>query len=153
MLTGCHHTLVSTRSIPPELEKYVIEFEQIYNKRVNYSIVFGKLKENNIGKCNIRGRFRKITIDLEFYEKYKDNEYVIHQLIFHELGHCTLLLDHNNGLDEIFREISIMNSYAFGNKFYYQHNLDYYIDSLIDHRIVPLDLNLYNKMWNCKKPH
>lgn len=89
------------------------------------------------------GRYYKhIIIDGEFYEKYKDNDTKIEQLMYHELGHCVLGLEHN---EETYKDgdytwpASIMRSSLFNSiellNYESRHNM--YIDELAE---LPLNI-------------
>jgi len=133
-----------------ELQDYVEEFESVYNTSIGVSVEFAEINDGNvIGRCYY-GKDYRVVIDIEFFENNKHNYYAIHQLIFHELGHCHFGLAHNNNKENT-KPVSIMNSYAFGYDPYYELNLDYYMDSLIDNRAVYL--NQENQVIGCGVEH
>lgn len=149
MACGKGFEVKQSRSVEPELEEYVKHFEEVYNIAIDYPVEFKALEPGIAGKCRIQGNKRNVYINIDFYEWYQNNTGALHQLIFHELGHCSLLLNHNDTLDSNSEEISIMNSYAFGMYGYYLNNLDYYLESLIDYRAIPW--NSHDLEWACKK--
>jgi len=66
-------------------------------------------EENIAGVCNFNSRnANHVMIDAEFWERASDlfREFIV----FHELGHCSLLRDHREGTDEAGRCISMMRS-------------------------------------------
>lgn len=136
------------RYVAPGLEPYVEHFEEVYNLAIDYPIEFADLEPGIVGRCRLYGGQRNVYIDSTFFEMNQYDTGAIHQLIFHELGHCSLLLNHNDNLNEQNQEVSIMNSYAFGNEYYYLDNLDYYIESLTDSRAVPWNEAVLE--WGCK---
>lgn len=68
------------------------------------------IEEDNVaGVCNFNSRSSNhVMIDQEFWESAPDlfKEFIV----FHELGHCSLLRDHREGADLAGRCISIMRS-------------------------------------------
>ena len=148
-LIGCGQgfEVKQVRNVEPLLENYVKEFEDTYQVNVNYTVKFGTLENNVVGNCYIKGSKKTVTIDTEFFEYYENNEGALHQLVFHELGHCSFLLGHNDEINNQGYEKSIMNSYAFGMFTYYMQNLDYYVNSLGDQRAVPWNSEIN---WSCK---
>ncbi|WP_421985546.1 hypothetical protein [Roseivirga sp.] len=66
-------------------------------------------EENVAGVCNFNGRNpNHVMVDADFWLRAPDifKEFIV----FHELGHCSLLRDHREGADEDGRCISIMRS-------------------------------------------
>ena len=145
MISSCGPRM--NRSIDPRVEEYVLEFEKEYGVYVNYEIKVDYVKEGYVGWCKVDGDKTTVVIDQDYYEIYQNNYGAIHQLVFHELGHCSLYLDHNDAKNDRDEHVSIMNSYVFGMYHYYIDNLDYYLESLVDHRAVPWGAS---KEWGCK---
>ena len=86
-----------------------------------------------IGECTIYSDgTRTIQIDSGFWARADESERI--QLIFHELGHCALNLQH------IVTELpsgcptSIMYPYTFGDNACYTSNLTYYFQELASHK-------------------
>lgn len=126
-LSACGQTQYS---VVVELENYVKQFELDYNIEVNLPVEFASLERPTIGVCRTYGSYREILIDYEFYNKNKTDYYVMHQLVYHELGHCVLGLGHNDTRDVNGYPVSIMNSYAFGHFSYYEMNINSYVTRL-----------------------
>lgn len=61
-----------------------------------------------------------IQVDTQWWEKNKHNSTAVEQMLYHELGHCLLRLDHNNNVtvDAYGNEWpdSVMHSYLFSEK-------------------------------------
>jgi len=129
---GCGQGFRAVGYVEPELRRYVEAFETEYGVLVQYSVVFEGLPGGLVGQCRRwkDGR-RKVVIDREFYESA--GHWAMHQLVFHELGHCSLGLGHNEGLNGDGYPVSTMYPYAFGGRYYGAH-LSYYNDSLRDGR-------------------
>lgn len=106
-----------------ELLEYAQRFEQqIGVSPADISMVFGKLENNAVGLCSINSEGRKITVDRTFWEN--SEEHVREELMFHELGHCAMFLNHvkdtgNNGCP-----VSIMYPYVL-NYCYKQYTESY----------------------------
>lgn len=83
-----------------------------------------------LGVCTTTSGVRDVTINRIYWEAWAANgkREDMEQLMFHELGHCTLSRSHfntnTNGIAQ-----SIMNAYHV-NKVYYLANYNYYIDEL-----------------------
>ena len=104
----------------PQLQAIITEFEQDFDLNVDYPVVFVKTFSspgvpNQIGVC-IRNSFIRTVEILSTYEESN----LLSPIVYHELGHCSLDLDHHeSGLD-------IMNSglsYSLGNNFEFYRNL------------------------------
>ena len=122
MLTQCAHTPQKWDYNPQySFDKYVQAFEVEYGEKiVDLDISFGDPKiyflpkeVKAIAACMINWGYmgsKKIVIDASFWDRITEDSR--EQLIFHELGHCVLGLDH---IDKIKKgcPVSIMNSYAF----------------------------------------
>ena len=93
---------VPPRKIAPELEEWVVRFEQKYNTEVNYPVTFADDTElgHFEGLCEVTGGVSRIVIDKSFYEETQDNTHngdlAMEMLLFHELGHCSFDLEHDN---------------------------------------------------------
>lgn len=124
------------RDIAVELEPYVSHFETTYNIRVNIPVKFAELQGNTVGLCQMWSNGeRVITIDRSFFDIETANaEYDLHieQVVFHELGHCVLNLDHTDTELSNGWPSSIMYPYSFGYSTQYANNLNYYYNELIN---------------------
>lgn len=117
VLFGCGHTA----RIDPAFLEYVDDFESHIGVAVtDTDIVFDELDGPTLGYCITGQATNEIHIDRKSWSMMtKDGQ---EQLIYHELGHCVLGLEHNNLrtiLDGYYVEASIMNAYWFGNRSYY----------------------------------
>ena len=85
-----------------------------------------------LGVCTRTSGKRDVTINKVYWEAWaaKGRSSDMEQLMFHELGHCTLLRGHfDTNTGEIAQ--SIMNSYHV-NKVFYLANYNHYIDELFN---------------------
>lgn len=114
------------------LEPYFKSFEQTYGIGTR-SIATQFIKiEGAVGQCHIwTDGSKRIDIDPTYWNSIsslgKEN------LIFHELGHCAMNLDHNENRIELEDESipeSIMYPYVFGMNWYYKSFRNYYIKEL-----------------------
>lgn len=120
VLTSCGK--YSDVHVDSELEPYALEFElDIGVNTSGISIRFGELIGNQIGLCTIRGSENKeITIKREYWDKL--SKLARQELMYHELGHCAMDLDHDDAtvFDPNTRlniAASIMHPYFFGNSY------------------------------------
>lgn len=130
-----------TPYIEPELIKYLNRFE----KEINYSteniaVVFTNLDAPTIGVCTLNDfSFNFIQLDRRFWES--SDEYEREQLIYHELGHCAMFLEHND-TEVTYNSVkipgSIMNSTFFGDMLFYKNNAQKYKDALKNKTVVNL---------------
>lgn len=117
--------------IDPRLETHVQKFEELFGITVTSDITISKI-EKHVGLCKYKNFENSIIIDSDFYETHKSNYYAIQQLMFHELGHCELYMDHDDRTFSNGTPMSIMNYYAFGMFSYYETNNEYYLNELIN---------------------
>jgi hypothetical protein len=143
LLLAAHLMLVSCASRTstyvyyedPNFATYIRSFEREFGVKVEVPSAFGVLTEDRVGGCYYTGiansRANNIVIDRKAWREY--NEGGREQLIYHELGHCVLGLDHDDTVGEIsgiIFPISIMNSYVFGNHWLYVQEREHYINDL-----------------------
>lgn len=107
---------------------YVRDFEDAMGVKVmGINMRFGNTKYPTIGWCNITPGLNEIEIDSAFWMSADDK--AREHLVYHELGHCILYLDHNDEkvvVNGVNIEGSIMNTYFFGNSSYYRkYNTQY----------------------------
>lgn len=137
-LTGCAEPK-RRQIIDPELKPFVLEFKKLYKLHYTGDVVFGEMKpgpngENRVGLCsfykNAEGRIYNsfITINPDYFRKASDGGK--RQLMFHELGHCLMGLNHNDSKDQEGCPVSIMYPFAFGNGDCFKENQNYYIEEL-----------------------
>jgi len=78
-----------------------------------------------------------VSVDTQWWAKNKHQDIAVEQLVYHELGHCVLNLDHNDStfVDDYGEwPSSIMNSYLFSDNEllnYFYEKYDVYIPELI----------------------
>lgn len=105
-------------------EYYVAEFSVYWGKEVkDLSISLdSNMQWPTIGLCEYaEGLQPKITLNTEYWAL--SDTYMREQLLYHEMGHCVLLLEHND------KELSIMNSRAIPEDLYLK-NRSYLLTSL-----------------------
>lgn len=106
------------RSIDPAFQAYVSDFELYFATEVDYPIQFGDTGADSIGLCyKWIGGYKEIVLSEKYWNKIDNNQR--RELVYHELGHCQLGLDHND-TETTFPDIgsgsypaSIMRSYVF----------------------------------------
>lgn len=124
------------RNIDPELESYVENFESRYGLSVNYRIKFVNEQDGQkVGVCRQWDSGAKI---IELYAPYFHSVtyYQQLQLVYHEMGHCSLNLGHEGGtvvFDGVTVPASIMDPYAFSSAAAeaFQNHYDYYSQEMI----------------------
>lgn len=119
--------------IEPDFLSYVERFQQVTSTDVNIKITYKEQTYPTIGIC------------YRYETNYKENNYIEidpthwnimnesfrEELIFHELGHCILMRDHDSlFLDNVGIPKSIMYPYSFGRE--YNKYKDYYLDELVN---------------------
>lgn len=120
----------STAQIDAELKPYVDMFLQDAS-RLGRNVTIGGLivkfdndlgNKNFIATCKTGSKMLPtITFSNNFYNYYKSRGMFndIEQVMFHELGHCLLGLQHNDAIDQRTRyPVSIMNTYHFSGDLY-----------------------------------
>lgn len=122
--------------VDPELQPYIEQFvfeaslRGIDLSKAKIIAVFKPLDSSTLGEClryeDNRVNLNRIHINVK--EWIFLPEYMREQLVFHELGHCWLNLDHTNSTTPQGLPASIMNEYLF--PFYYDLNRAWYIDEL-----------------------
>jgi len=131
-----------------EVLSYVADFEDDYDVIVDYEIV---LVDEQLGDdinilaiCNLKkGSPPRVRIEREFWETNLPIRR--RALVYHELGHCSYGLRHNDALREVYVRTndnqivpqegpySIMHSTLFSNRFYQEPEFTYhYIPQLRD---------------------
>lgn len=100
------------RDVAPELEPWVQSFEATYGVETDYIVQVADLAWPTQGLCRISNGFKTVTVSTAYYSYYMNDYYAMEQLIYHELGHCSLGLDHNTTMYNGY-PISIMYPYTF----------------------------------------
>lgn len=134
---------LASLSVDPEIQPYVTIYEN-ESTRMGHPIVVRNL-EARFGPTDFRGPTvigycqrsswsytPLVVINREFWNSASSNER--EHLMFHELGHCLLDLDHDDaviliGIDWVPR--SIMNPYIFEESVYVAHR-EYYLQNLFN---------------------
>lgn len=113
-----------------DIKVYMDRFASTYNIDISYIPAnFEKQDGNAVGMClEWSNGTREIHIDPDYWNKV--GEYGREELVFHELGHCALGLEHDNTLLDSGIPTSIMYPYAFGEADYYPPNRPYYFYQL-----------------------
>ncbi len=105
--------LPAFKDVDPRIEAY---YERFYKETGMYPVGitagFSDLETNIAGECVTNGPFREIIIDNQYWLDIGDYDGLREQLVYHELGHCLLGLDH---LPNMYGNIplSIMNPVGF----------------------------------------
>jgi len=102
MLIGCGSQDVSygdvlfTKATETVFFKYIGSFERLLGRTTSSKVFFGEIDERYAAVCRgFKGSGPKqVIVDKETWENL--NEVQREQLIFHELGHCDLDLEHND---------------------------------------------------------
>lgn len=116
--------------VDPKLQVYMDRFSQDIGVDVSYiDAKFGTLEGITVGVCKQGAFLSEITIDRGYWDftTASDRE----ELVMHELGHCALNLNHNEGRIPVTNcPISIMFPYVFGSDVCYTGNRPHYIAQL-----------------------
>lgn len=115
------HGLDPRGQIDPAFYPYVRDFEATVGAPVRgVGMSFEDLEDSELGLCTFGLWSNEITIDSRSWATMSEPGQ--EQLIFHELGHCFLNLDHENAvvyLNGFVVEGSLMNEYWFGDSDHY----------------------------------
>lgn len=134
-----HRMGTNVRIVDKELEPYVSSFEKLWGQKINYKVMFVNSTTKTVGLCELwNPDFRLVEIDRKYFKS--TNESGREQLIFHELGHCSLDRRHRNNTTFIKNNLvstpaSIMIDRVFSKKelLYYKAYRDYYINELFNY--------------------
>lgn len=142
-LVGCASPIKFEKhlSVSVEFTPYIISFQEHaaqygQNVRIDDLIVRFNDKLNGtetIGLCTT-DRYETPIIDIQPDHWYNQNEYGRQVLMYHELGHCVLGLDHDDSF--IYSSVSgrnVPNSIMYPNYFWVQsyfENHDHYLKQL-----------------------
>lgn len=123
--------------VDPIVQPYFDRFTQNIGVSSNgISGYFTKLTAPIVGQCVVYSTGEKdIQIDPTFWANIDDDER--EQLIFHELGHCSLMMQHIMTTTTLNNDVcptSIMYAYVFGNTQCYTNNKAYYYAELASHK-------------------
>lgn len=115
----------------PELLPFILEFEKDFGVTVDFPVIIGEIEPKFAGICyKWSSGARKVTIGRDTYDRHKLNYYAVQQLVYHELGHCALNLEHIDSLDNNGYPLSIMYKSFFGFIQYYKDHNNSYIDQM-----------------------
>lgn len=129
----------SNRYVEPELEQYVQDFESVYGV-ITFRVQFSDdLKGTTLGNCLLTSSpiNNVVSVRRDWFEANRLNYYAVHQLIFHELGHCAFGLEHDDRHDE-HGPLSIMSTYALDAAYYFE-NFEYFRGEFL--RILNMEPN------------
>ena len=99
-----------------ELQPYVDAYEERYDLYpVDIPTYFAYIEEENVaGRCTTlisdETVYQWIEISIQWYDKHKEDTWLVRWLVFHELAHCYNNEDHRDRLLTDGRPASIMNS-------------------------------------------
>lgn len=88
--------------IDPILMPYVLDFEEFIGVEIDYDVSIKDLKKDKRnGICRKRPLKKQVIIDADFVnlalqEDQEEQVLWLMPIIYHELGHCSLNLEHNN---------------------------------------------------------
>lgn len=150
MIGGCAKPpQIKVVRIDSELQEYATRFEQASSVYANHPIVIDNLvmvfddaltKSGEIGFCEQNPDQPLVHISRAYWNLVSDRDR--EELVFHELGHCVLWLQHDNAsvIDAINPSqqvpASIMKVYHFDGGFYYQNRVEY-LKQLFNKDYVP----------------
>lgn len=126
----------------PELEAIIQKFEKIYKTKINFTITFVNDSDINpskggvsfAGQCQrIEGGGvdkRQVVINKDWWNQQTDYPQFKELVVFHELGHCYFLREHDDTMLENGYPRSIMKSSV--NQFLYVYSwfYEYYLTEL-----------------------
>lgn len=111
---------------------YIKRFESFYGKSIgDIPVNFATLNNDFVGACNVWGSGHKnIEVDFNHWNTLNESQKEI--LIFHELGHCVLELDHvkssNNECPKSIMRANLFNVWEIDSC--YTFNYENYINEL-----------------------
>jgi len=132
LLTSCANVPYPGRFIHPDLKPWVDRFESTYGITIKHTVDIEMLELGVAGVCrrnDTNGR-RNVFIDKGYHRIFKYNFATMHNLVYHELGHCTLRQHHDTAKLDNGEPKSIMYPEIFGASKFYLQNLEYYEEEL-----------------------
>lgn len=128
LFTGCGRTIVDV-----QLQPYFNSFaNKIHVSTAGVSGTIQPMHTQAIGVCDISSA--TITIDSTYWNTIDDSQR--EQLVFHELGHCAMGLQHVNTTQPDKCPTSIMYPLAFGDSPCYFENVQHYYTQLIGEKVL-----------------
>jgi len=137
--------VISLQKLPNKVDQKVETYYNTFKEEFSINPYTIPITIELITKKNVGGKCDKyvipftdtviryaIVINREYWESLKD-DYCKEQLIYHELGHCLLQLDHDDSTvwkGSYLVPKSIMHPIHFGCYPFYRDNRDYYINEL-----------------------
>lgn len=125
-LTGCGQP----RYIDDSLETHVQSFERRYSVFFPGNVVLADLERPVVGLCHMNrdASWRLIEIDRVYASNA--NYLELEELVYHEMGHCAMMLPHTEERDENGCPVSIMYPYVFGSWWCYSSDPQKYYNEL-----------------------
>lgn len=119
--------LTDTRNV--ELNRYVEDFEEEYGVYVNYPVGIGEIPESTsaVGACYSYGPGRSVVISERYWDRATARDKKA--TVYHELGHCSLDKDHEEGDLEDGCPQSLMNPYTI-TEYCMEKHWKYYVEQL-----------------------
>ena len=109
--------------VDEELLVYAQRFEEeIGVSTSGISIFFEELEGDTVGLCTISSLKREIRVDPTFWAEIEDH--VKEELLYHELGHCAMYLDHDETMSDNYCPLSVMYPYVL-DRCYFLYINDY----------------------------
>ena len=134
LLSGCGQAPIGV--VDPLMAPYFARFSQAIGVDVSeISGRFANLSGATVGLCTVSGQGKLIQIDPTNWDKAGDDER--EEILFHELGHCSMNLVHIPELqlmNSYLCPVSIMYPYDFGKTNCYKNNKPYYYAELRSHK-------------------
>jgi len=121
--------------VDPRLEPYVQLFEKLYGVVATMPVVIADLDTYTAGLC-WTGRPHRVEISRSLFEYYEHSfPEAIEEVVYHELGHCVLGLDHDDTIAApspipSWCPTSLMYSYTFTGFNCWETNRGYYLREL-----------------------
>lgn len=139
-LTGSLVYDLSTSKVDPELKPYLEEFKEIAFEHgviindSNMNFVFADTEENILGQCII-WNYGKRAVQISRRDwALLNNPEARYWIVFHELGHCLLSLDHQEGYIHkdglLLPKTMMVPTLPLDYKFLWKNYKNYYLDQL-----------------------
>lgn len=137
LLSACGKAQVSTDGgaiVDSELAPYFDRFDSDIGANTSgINAYMAPQTYPTIAQCILYSNGRRdIQVDPTIWNNADDS--AREQILFHELGHCALFLDHISTLNSSNCPVSVMYPYAFGDSSCYLNNRQVYYDELKSHR-------------------
>lgn len=122
--------------VAPELQNEFSTFiaeAKAHNRplKVNNLVVqLGTTSADRVGNCDLRSYTPIVTISEQYW--LNADIWAREMLLFHELGHCVLQLEHNDAINVDGEPVSLMVSYL-SNSYYYEAHRETYLQQLFGH--------------------